>query len=58
MKMRKKINLAQLQTELVEILRNLFIPSKKMIKEQIEWLMEHGYMERDDEDINTFVYLA
>ena len=56
--MRKKINLAQLQTELVEILRNLFIPSKKMIKEQIEWLMEHGYMERDDEDINTFVYLA
>ena len=56
--MRKKINLAQLQTELVEILRNPFIPSKKMIKEQIEWLMEHGYMERDDEDINTFVYLA
>ena len=58
MKMRKKISNAQLQTELVEILKNLFIPSKKMIKEQVEWLIEHRYMKRDDKDINTFIYLA
>ena len=56
--MRKKISNAQLQTELVEILKNLFIPSKKMIKEQVEWLIEHRYMKRDDKDINTFIYLA
>ncbi|KAG7247027.1 hypothetical protein CRUP_016808, partial [Coryphaenoides rupestris] len=33
MKMRKRINNAQLQTELVEILKNMFLPQKKMIKE-------------------------
>ena len=58
LKMRKKISNAQLQTELVEILKNLFIPSKKMIKEQVEWLIEHRYMKRDEKDINTFIYLA
>ena len=58
MKMRKRITNAALQTELVEILKNMFIPQKKMIKEQIEWLIEHKYLKRDDEDINTFVYLV
>jgi cullin-5 len=24
-----------------------------MIKEQLEWLIEHKYMRRDDDDINT-----
>jgi cullin-5 len=56
--MRKQISNAQLQTELVEILKNLFIPSKKMIKEQVEWLIEHRYMKRSEKDINTFIYLA
>ena len=58
MKMRKKITNAQLQTELVEILKNMFLPQKKMIKEQIEWLIEHKYMKRDSDSINTFTYLA
>ncbi len=58
MKMRKKISNAALQTELVEILKNMFIPPKKMIKEQIEWLIEHKYMKRNDKDKNTFIYLA
>ncbi|XP_054752863.1 cullin-5-like [Lytechinus pictus] len=58
MKMRKKLSNAQLQTELVEILKNMFLPQKKMIKEQIEWLIDHKYMKRDDGDINTFIYLA
>ncbi|XP_071505518.1 cullin-5-like [Diadema setosum] len=58
MKMRKKLSNAQLQTELVEILKNMFLPQKKMIKEQIEWLIEHKYMKRDEGDINTFIYLA
>ncbi|KAH0500707.1 Cullin-5, partial [Microtus ochrogaster] len=58
MKMRKKISNAQLQTELVEILKNMFLPQKKMIKEQIEWLIEHKYIRRDEADINTFIYMA
>ena len=58
MKMRKRITNAALQTELVEILKNMFIPQKKMIKEQIEWLIEHKYLKRHEDDINMFVYLA
>ena len=58
MKMRKRMTNAALQTELVEILKNMFIPPKKMIKEQIEWLIEHKYMKRDDSNLSTFVYLA
>ncbi|KAG8039092.1 hypothetical protein G9C98_003399 [Cotesia typhae] len=58
LKMRKKITNAQLQTELVDILKNMFLPSKKMIKEQIEWLIEHKYIKRHEDDINTFVYMA
>lgn len=46
------------QVELIDILKNMFLPSKKMIKEQLEWLIEHKYMRRDDDDINTFVYVA
>lgn len=58
MKMRKKLNNAALQVELIDILKNMFLPSKKMIKEQLEWLIEHKYMRRDDDDINTFIYVA
>lgn len=58
MKMRKKITNAALQTELVEILKNMFLPSKKLIKEQIEWLIEHKYMKRDEDNINLFTYMA
>ena len=47
-----------LQMELVDILKNMFLPSKKLIKEQIEWLIEHKYMKRDDDNINMFIYMA
>lgn len=58
LKMRKQISNWNLQTELVDILKNMFLPSKKMIKEQIEWLIEQKYMKRGEDDINTFVYIA
>ena len=58
LKMRKRISNAQLQTELVDILKNMFLPSKKMIKEQIEWLIENKYMRRDEDNINMFIYMA
>ena len=58
MKMRKRLSNAALLTELVEMLKNMFLPSKKLIKEQIEWLIENKYIQRDDKDINTFIYMA
>lgn len=48
LKMRKRLGNAALQAELVDILKNMFLPSKKMIKEQLEWLIEHKYMRRGD----------
>ena len=57
-KMRKRISNGQLQSELVDILKNQFLPSKKMIKEHIEWLIEHKYLKRDVDIINLFIYMA
>lgn len=58
MKMRKRLHITALQTELIGIMRNMFEPSKKLIKEQLEWLMENKYLQREEGDINTFVYMA
>ena len=58
LKTRKHVTLAQLQTELIELLKNMFLPSKKLVKETIEWLIENKYMERDEENINSFIYTA
>lgn len=41
LKTRKTYTLAQLTMELVEILKPLFIPNRKIIKEQIDWLIEN-----------------
>ncbi|GIY78425.1 hypothetical protein CDAR_272011 [Caerostris darwini] len=57
MKMRKQATIQQLQIELVKILKNMFLPSKQMIKEQIEWLVEHDYMKRE-KNRNHFIYVA
>lgn len=58
MKMRKQLHQAQLQTELVEVLKQMFLPSKKLIKEQIEWLIEQHYLKRHADDLNTFIYVS
>ena len=39
-------------------MKNMFLPSKKLIKEQIEWLIEHKYMRRDEDNMNLFTYMA
>jgi cullin-5 len=54
--MRKRVSLAQLQTELIELLKNMFLPSKKLVKETIEWLIDNKYIERDEANMNTFIY--
>lgn len=57
-KTRKQITQTQLQTELVDLLKSMFLPAKPMIKEQIEWLIENQYLKRHPDDINTFIYLT
>ncbi|CAG0916597.1 unnamed protein product [Notodromas monacha] len=58
MKTRKTLSNAQLHVEVVLLLRNMFLPSKKLIKEQIEWLIESRYIARDTTDINSYVYVV
>ncbi|XP_065178681.1 cullin-5-like [Sycon ciliatum] len=58
MKMRMTIKDNVLQMELIQILRNMFAPTKRMIKEQVEWLIDHGYMKRDADAIDTYIYVA
>ncbi|VDK84517.1 unnamed protein product [Litomosoides sigmodontis] len=58
MKIRKRCQSAQLQTELIELLKHMFLPPKKMIKEQIEWLIENGFIVRDSNDLNMFLYVT
>ncbi len=58
MKTRQRITNAQLHVEVVDLLRNMFLPSKKLIKEQIEWLIESHYIARDTTNMDYYVYLA
>lgn len=58
MKTRRKLTSAQLQTELIQMLKQMFFPSRKLIKEQLEWLIENKFIARDDSDMNTFVYIT
>ncbi|VDN51551.1 unnamed protein product [Dracunculus medinensis] len=58
MKVRKRCPSAQLQTELIELVKNVFLPSKRLFKEQIEWLIENKYIERDPNDFNVFLYVS
>ncbi|MFH4983112.1 hypothetical protein AB6A40_009821 [Gnathostoma spinigerum] len=58
MKVRKRCQSAQLQTELIELLKQMFLPSRKLVKEQIEWLIENKFIARDPSDFNTFVYIS
>jgi len=58
MKTRKQLNQTQLQMELQDVLKAMFFPSRRLMKEQIEWLIENSYLKRAPDDINTFVYVA
>lgn len=58
MKTRQKLHQAQLHSELIEVLKNMFLPSKRLIKEQIEWLIDNKFLERDSKDINVYIYVT
>uniref|UniRef100_T1J697 Cullin-5 n=1 Tax=Strigamia maritima TaxID=126957 RepID=T1J697_STRMM len=57
-KARKSIATVQLHHELIEILKNMFLPTKRMLKEQVEWLIERDYLSRDKADFDLLMYVA
>jgi len=58
MKSRRQMRHVELCSELLELLRNLFQPSQRLIKEVNEWLIEEEYIKRDANDPSTFIYIA
>lgn len=58
MKTRKSLAYSQLIIEVVAQLEQKFLPDVKLIKKQIESLIEREFIERDSENPNVFIYLA
>ncbi|XP_055355392.1 cullin-5-like isoform X2 [Paramacrobiotus metropolitanus] len=58
MKTRKTASMTEIHTETIELLKNLFVPTRKVLKEQIEYLIEKEYISRDERDFGVFHYVA
>uniref|UniRef100_A0AC35UFL0 CULLIN_2 domain-containing protein n=1 Tax=Rhabditophanes sp. KR3021 TaxID=114890 RepID=A0AC35UFL0_9BILA len=58
LKMRQTCTLSQLQTETIELLKQVFVPNLKIIKEQVEHLISEKLIERKADDLNMFVYIS
>lgn len=50
--------MTEIHMEAIEILKNQFLPNRKVLKEQIEFLIEKEYLSRDERDLNVFRYVA
>lgn len=58
LKIRKRLDFNELYQELVDMLRFQFVPSKRLIKEVVEWLIDKHYIRRDSKDMNIFIYIS
>jgi hypothetical protein len=58
MKMRNKLQVQQLIAEASEQLAKYFTAEPKLMRKQIEVLMERGFMKRDDDDQRIMHYVA
>jgi len=58
MKMRNQLPLTSLLQEATEQLSKYFIPETKIMRRQVEVLMERGFMRRDEEDHKIIHYVA
>jgi len=56
MKTQKKYSIQNLQTDVIRNIQ-LFKPEPKMIKEQIEVLINQEYMKRDENDRAMLIYV-
>jgi len=58
MKARKKLAYNQLFSSVYDIVCRRFHPPVPLFKSVIEWLIDYGYLERDEGDTGVFHYLA
>ncbi|KAI6186837.1 Cullin-5 [Aphelenchoides besseyi] len=58
MKTRRTMKQNVLHNELVALLRHMFTPTRRLIKQQLDWLIEQNFIRRDSEDMETFIYVA
>ncbi|KAM7539100.1 hypothetical protein Aperf_G00000049573 [Anoplocephala perfoliata] len=58
MKSRKRLGFSDIYQQVIGLLKDQFIPSKRMLKEVLEGLIERRYIERDLRDIDTFIYVT
>ena len=58
MKSRKAAHFNEIITEVTKHLANYFVAEPKMIKQEIESLIEREYLERDAKDTKLFKYLS
>eukprot|EP00080_Pristionchus_pacificus_P014887 PDM74907.1 cul-5 [Pristionchus pacificus] len=58
MKTRKELSLASLEHELINVLKPMFVPSKVMMKEQLEWLLENNFITRKESKMDIFQYVS
>jgi cullin-5 len=58
MKMRRVMSLIPLNNELIDMLKYMFVPTRRLIKQQIEWLIEQQYIKRDDKDADKIIYIT
>jgi cullin 3 len=58
MKSRKREGFNELIAEVTKHLQNSFMPDPKMIKQQIESLIDREYLKRDANDSKQFEYTS
>mmetsp|Transcript_15091 Transcript_15091/g.45575 ORF Transcript_15091/g.45575 Transcript_15091/m.45575 type:complete len:755 (-) Transcript_15091:786-3050(-) len=58
MKSRKRLGLTQIISEVVQQLSKMFQADVRMIKKQVESLIDREYLKRDEDNPNMFLYLA
>jgi cullin-4 len=58
MKARRKLHYEALKAAVVDAVKSHFVPDVALIKKRITDLVEQEYMERDEEDMNVYTYVA
>jgi cullin-5 len=58
MKMRRVMSLIPLNNELIDMLKYMFVPTRRLVKQQIEWLIEQQYIRRDEKDADKIIYIT
>jgi cullin 3 len=58
MKTRNRLDWNQLQVEVINSLKNRFIPDTRMLKKRLESLVDRQFMRRDENDPKIIIYIA